>query len=82
MMTNEQANELFRQYRKTGDKSVRNKLVENYMYIAEILAKKFAGRGVEYDDLLPPKPSFWAWKNLTPIWATSSRHTSRPRLPA
>ncbi|HIU61397.1 MAG TPA: sigma-70 family RNA polymerase sigma factor [Candidatus Coproplasma excrementigallinarum] len=52
MMTNEQANELFRQYRKTGDKSVRNKLVENYMYIAEILAKKFAGRGVEYDDLL------------------------------
>ena len=52
MMTNEQANEMFRQYRKTGDKSVRNKLVENYMYIAEILAKKFAGRGVEYDDLL------------------------------
>ena len=52
MMTNEQANELFRQYRNTGDKSVRNKLVENYMYIAEILAKKFAGRGVEYDDLL------------------------------
>ena len=51
-MTNEQANEMFRQYRKTGDKSVRNKLVENYMYIAEILAKKFAGRGVEYDDLL------------------------------
>ena len=46
MMTNEQANEMFRQYRKTGDKSVRNKLVENYMYIAEILAKKFAGRGV------------------------------------
>ena len=52
MMTNEQANELFREYRKTGDKNIRNKLVENYMYIAEILAKKFAGRGVEYDDLL------------------------------
>ena len=52
MMTNEQANELFKEYRKTGDKKIRNKLVENYMYIAEILAKKFAGRGVEYDDLL------------------------------
>lgn len=52
MMTNEQANELFREYRRTGDKKLRNKLVENYMYIAEILAKKFAGRGVEYDDLL------------------------------
>ena len=52
MMTNEQADGLFREYRRTGDKSLRNKLVENYMYIAEILAKKFSGRGVEYDDLM------------------------------
>lgn len=52
MLTDEQANELFRKLRETGDLSVRNKLVENYMYVAEILAKKFAGRGVEYDDLL------------------------------
>lgn len=51
-MTNEQANELFSEYRRTGDIKIRNKLVENYMYVAEILAKKFAGRGVEYDDLL------------------------------
>lgn len=51
MMTNEQALELFRKYRETGDKAVRNALVENYMYVAEILAKKFAGRGVDYDDL-------------------------------
>ncbi len=51
-MTNEEANALFRKYRQTGDISVRNKLVENYMYVAEILAKKFSGRGVEYDDLL------------------------------
>lgn len=52
MMINEQADELFREYRRTGDKNIRNKLIENYLYIAEILAKKFAGRGVEYDDLL------------------------------
>lgn len=52
MMTNEQANGLFSEYQKTHDVKIRNKLVENYMYIAEILAKKFAGRGVEYDDLL------------------------------
>ena len=51
-MTNEQANELFREYRRTGDISIRNRLIENYMYIAEILAKKFCGRGVDYDDLL------------------------------
>jgi RNA polymerase sigma-B factor len=52
MISNERANELFRQYRKTGDIKIRNELVENYMYVAEIIAKKFAGRGVEYDDLL------------------------------
>lgn len=51
-MTNEQAAELFREYRRTGDIAIRNKLIENYMYVAEILAKKFSGRGVEYDDLL------------------------------
>ncbi len=51
-MTNEQAVELFREYRRTGEISIRNKLIENYMYVAEILAKKFSGRGVEYDDLL------------------------------
>lgn len=44
--------ELFREYRKTGDVALRNKIVEHYFYIAEILAKKFSGRGVEYDDLL------------------------------
>ena len=42
---------LFREYKKTGDVTLRNRLVEHYLYIAEILAKKFSGRGVEYDDL-------------------------------
>lgn len=52
MIDQKRADGLFREYRKTGDKSIRNELVENYYYIAEILAKKFSGRGVEYDDLL------------------------------
>lgn len=52
MIDANEANRLFREYRKTGDLKIRNRLVENYIYIAEILAKKFAGRGVEYDDLL------------------------------
>ncbi|MBD5631729.1 MAG: sigma-70 family RNA polymerase sigma factor [Clostridia bacterium] len=51
MISNSEANELFKKYRDTGDIDIRNKLVENYLYIAEILAKKFSGRGVEYDDL-------------------------------
>jgi RNA polymerase sigma-B factor len=29
----------------------RNKIVEHYLYLAEILSKKYAGRGIEYDDL-------------------------------
>ena len=52
MIDAKEADKLFREYRKTGDIAIRNKLVENYIYVAEILAKKFAGRGVEYDDLL------------------------------
>lgn len=51
MIDTARANELFRIFRTTGDLKVRNELVENYLYVAEILAKKFAGRGVEYDDL-------------------------------
>jgi len=43
--------ELFRKYRETGDIAVRNEIVEKYLYIASVLAKKFVGRGVEYDDL-------------------------------
>ena len=52
MMEQQEIDALFREYRRTGDAEIRNKLVEQYFYIAEILAKKFAGRGVEYDDLL------------------------------
>ncbi len=44
-------NELFARYRETGDVAVRNLIVEKYLYIAAIIAKKFVGRGVEYDDL-------------------------------
>lgn len=43
--------ELFARYRETGDLAVRNQIVEKYLYIAAVLAKKFVGRGVEYDDL-------------------------------
>ena len=49
-MTNK-VNELFRQYKESGDIAIRNQIAEQYLYIADILAKKFVGRGVEYDDL-------------------------------
>ena len=47
MMDALEADKLFREFRETGDIGIRNKLVENYIYVAEILANKFAGRGVE-----------------------------------
>lgn len=47
----ENENELFIRYRETKDLALRNKIAEKYLYIADILAKKFVGRGVDYDDL-------------------------------
>ena len=43
--------ELFSEYRRTRDVALRNEIVERYLYIAAVLAKKFVGRGVDYDDL-------------------------------
>ncbi len=42
---------LFLEYYETKDVAIRNVLIERYLYIAEIAAKKFAGRGVDYEDL-------------------------------
>lgn len=44
-------NELFIRYRESGDIALRNEIVEKNLYIASMIAKKFVGRGVEYDDL-------------------------------
>lgn len=44
-------NQLFAKYKETGDIAIRNQIAEKYLYIADILAKKFVGRGVDYDDL-------------------------------
>lgn len=42
---------LLAEYRQTGDPSARDRIVEAHLYIAEIIARRFAGRGVDYDDL-------------------------------
>jgi len=47
----QEVKELFEKYKATGDKAARDKIVEKYLYVAQILAKKFVGRGIEYDDL-------------------------------
>ena len=45
------SDELFKLYVVDHDVDLRNLLIERYLYIAEIAAMKFAGRGVDYEDL-------------------------------
>ena len=43
--------EKFTEYRRTGDRALRNELVEEHMRLAEFLARRFAHRGEAADDL-------------------------------
>ena len=47
-MTNQ---ELFKQYVETKDIELRNALVESYLYMVDILIRKYLNKGVDYDDL-------------------------------
>ncbi len=47
----EDTKELFRLYKENPTKEIRDILIEKHLYIAEILAKKYANRGIEYDDI-------------------------------
>lgn len=42
---------LFEKFSKDRDMETRDILIERHLYIAEILSKKYANRGIEYDDL-------------------------------
>lgn len=43
--------ELFSEYIVTRNHQIRNKIFEEFIYIAEILSKKYVNKGVEYDDI-------------------------------
>jgi len=43
---------LFRKYQETKSPEIRNEIVEANLSLAELLARKYTGRGVEYEDLL------------------------------
>lgn len=43
--------EIFSRYKQTGDIKLRDEIMSSYIYIAEILSRKFVNRGVEYDDI-------------------------------
>ncbi len=46
-----QSDTLFKEYRKTGDKKIRDLIVVEHTYMAKILAYRFQSTGMEFDDL-------------------------------
>ncbi len=43
--------DLFLQYKLNKDIDLRNQIVEKYLYMVDILIRKYLGKGVEYEDL-------------------------------
>jgi len=50
-MDKKEVEALFKKYKASKDKEVRDILIEEHLYIAEILAKKYANRGIDFDDI-------------------------------
>lgn len=42
---------LFAKYQKDRSSATRNEIVSKYLYLAEIISKKFLNRGLDYDDI-------------------------------
>jgi RNA polymerase sigma-B factor len=42
---------MFSEYKRTKSRALRDEIVEAYIYIAEILSRKFINRGIDYDDI-------------------------------
>ncbi|MDD7511488.1 MAG: SigB/SigF/SigG family RNA polymerase sigma factor [Peptostreptococcaceae bacterium] len=45
------AKDEFKEYKSNPSVEIRNALVEKYLYMVDILIRKYLGKGVEYDDL-------------------------------
>ena len=43
--------ELFNQYQSNPSIELRNQIVEDYLFMVDILIRKYLGKGVDYDDL-------------------------------
>lgn len=53
VMKNEEFNEalVFDEYKRTQNPELKNKIIEHYLYIADILSRRFLNRGIEYEDI-------------------------------
>lgn len=49
--TKQDNKELFLEYAKTKDVTLRNEIVEKYLFLVDILIRKYLNKGVDYDDL-------------------------------
>ena len=49
--TQNQTSELLKEYAKHPTVELRNKIVEDNLYIVDILIRKYLGKGVDYEDL-------------------------------
>ena len=47
----DEINQKFEEFAKTRDKKLRDELIEEHMYIVDILSNKYVGKGIEKDDL-------------------------------
>ena len=47
----ERLEKMLSRYCETRDVGLRNELVTEYMYLADAVARRYAGRGVDYEDL-------------------------------
>ncbi|GHU71302.1 hypothetical protein AGMMS49992_05080 [Clostridia bacterium] len=43
---------LWAEFRETRGRNARNALAEHYLYLAHMVARRFSGKGVDYDDLV------------------------------
>ncbi len=50
-LSNIATKELFKIFSENRDPLIREELIERHLYIAEILSKKYANRGIDYDDI-------------------------------
>ncbi|MDQ2087708.1 SigB/SigF/SigG family RNA polymerase sigma factor [Herbivorax sp. ANBcel31] len=50
-MENNAENIMFLEFQKTQDVNIRNEIVNKYLYLAEIISKKFVNRGIDYEDI-------------------------------
>ncbi|MBO5666025.1 MAG: SigB/SigF/SigG family RNA polymerase sigma factor [Firmicutes bacterium] len=50
-LTEKNIKERLEEYCRTRDMALRNEIVEHYLYVVDILVKKYLNRGVEYEDL-------------------------------